>query len=65
MLKFALKKARLDFTGGWITPEHIMQEQIIVEDFLGALFVDERKDAMDQIICDFSTDDSNVKTNAS
>jgi hypothetical protein len=26
MLKFALKKARLDFTGGWITPEHIMQE---------------------------------------
>jgi hypothetical protein len=26
MLKFALKKARLDFTRGWITPEHMMQE---------------------------------------
>src|SRR5882762_6706675 len=65
MLKFALKKARLDFTGGWITPEHIMQERIIVEDFLSALFADEREDAMDQIIRDFSADDSDVETNAS
>ena len=26
MLKFAFKKACLDFTGGWITPEHLMEE---------------------------------------
>lgn len=65
MLKFALKKARLDFTGGWITPEHIMQERIIDEDFLGALFADEREDVMDQIIRDLAADDSDVETDTS
>jgi len=65
MLKFALKKARLDFTGGWITPEHTMQERIIDKDFLGALFADEREDVMDQIIRDFSADDSDVEADAS
>jgi hypothetical protein len=65
MLKFALKKAHLDFTGGWITLEHIMQEQIIDKNFLSALFADECKDVMDQIIRDLSTDDSDVETNTS
>jgi hypothetical protein len=65
MLKFALKKARLDFTGGWITPEHIMQDRIIDEDFLGALFAFEREDVMDQIIRDLAADDSDVETDTS
>src|SRR5882672_4946933 len=49
MLKFALKKT-LDFTGGWITPEHAMKEHVIDQDLLAALFADESEDVMDRII---------------
>ena len=57
MLKFALKKARLDFTGGWITSEQAMQEQVLDQDLLAALFVGDSKDVMDRIIQDFAADD--------
>jgi hypothetical protein len=57
MLKFALKKARLDFTGGWITSEQAMQEQVLDQD-LAALFVGDSEDVMDRIIRDFAADDS-------
>jgi len=56
MLKFALKKT-LDFTGGWITPEHAMKEHVIDQDLLAALFEDGSEDIMDQIIWDFAADD--------
>jgi len=47
MLKFALKKAHLDFTGGWITSENVMLEQVSDQDLLAALFVEDSEDAMD------------------
>jgi hypothetical protein len=28
MLKVTFKKDRLDFTGGWITPDHLMEEWV-------------------------------------
>jgi hypothetical protein len=56
MLKFALKKARLDFTAGWITSEIDMQEQDSEDDLLAALFGGDSKDAMDWIIQDFAVD---------
>src|ERR1700720_3155101 len=65
MLKFALKKARLDLSGGWITPGPTMQYRIIDEDFLGALFAFEHEDVMDQIIWDLAADDSDVETDTS
>jgi len=58
MLKFALKKAHLDFTGGWITSEQAMQEQVLDQDLLAALFVGDSEDIMDRIIRDFAADDS-------
>ena len=58
MLKFALKKARLDFTAGWITSEIEMREQDAEDDLLAALFGGDSKDAMDWIIRDFTVDDS-------
>jgi hypothetical protein len=62
MLKFALKKTCLDFTGGWITPEHAMEEHVIDQDLLAALFVDESEDVMDRIIQDFAADNSDSET---
>jgi hypothetical protein len=59
MLKFALKKARLDFTGGWITSEQAMQEQVLDQDLLAALFVGDSEHIMDRIIWDFAADDLN------
>ena len=38
MLKFALKKACLDFTAGWITSEIEMQERDAEDDLLASLF---------------------------
>ena len=58
MLKFALKKARLDFTAGWITSEIEMQERDSEDDLLAALFGGDSEDAMDRIIRDFAVDDS-------
>jgi hypothetical protein len=58
MLKFAFKKDRLDFTGGWITPEHLMEEQVPDQDLLAALFAGGSEDVMDRIIRDLAEDDS-------
>ena len=58
MLKFAFKKDCLDFTGGWITPEHLMEEQVPDQDLLAALFAGGSEDGMDRIIRDLAEDDS-------
>jgi hypothetical protein len=58
MLKFAFKKDRLDFTGGWITPEHLMEERVPDQDLLAALFAGGSEDVMDRIIRDLAEDDS-------
>lgn len=58
MLKFALKKARLDFTAGWITSENDMQEHEPEEDLLAALLGNDREDSLDKIIQDLGESDS-------
>ncbi|KIM83096.1 hypothetical protein PILCRDRAFT_69854, partial [Piloderma croceum F 1598] len=58
MLKFALKKACLNFTDGWITPEMIMREREPEEDLLAALLGANGEDVLDRIIQDFGDDDS-------
>jgi hypothetical protein len=57
MLKFAFQKARLNFTGGWITPEHLMEEHVPDQDLLAALFAGGSEDVMDRIIQDLAEDD--------
>jgi hAT family C-terminal dimerisation region len=57
MLKFALKKARLDFTTGWITPESDMREREPEDDLLAALLGDEGEDSMDRLIRNLGEDD--------
>jgi hypothetical protein len=57
MLKFALKKARLDFTAGWITSESDMQEREPEEDLLAALLGDSGEDSIDKLIRDLGEDD--------
>jgi hypothetical protein len=63
MLKFALKKARLNFTGGWITSENVMLEQVSDQDLLAALFAEDSEDAMDRIIQNFAADNSDDDSN--
>jgi len=58
MLKFALKKARLDFTAGWITSENDMQEREPEEDLLAALLGNDGEDSLDKIIQDLGESDS-------
>ena len=50
MLKFALKKAHLDFMSGWIMPEQFMQEQEPEDNLLTVLLGHDGEDAMDRII---------------
>ncbi|KIM87967.1 hypothetical protein PILCRDRAFT_40718, partial [Piloderma croceum F 1598] len=52
MLKFTLKKARLDFMAGWITSENDMQECEPEEDLLAALLGNDGEDSLDKIIQD-------------
>jgi len=47
MLKFALKKAHLNFTDGWITPEMVMREREPEEDLLTALLRANGEDVLD------------------
>lgn len=61
MLKFALKKARLDFTAGWITSENDMQECEPEEDLLAALLGNNGEDSLDKIIQDLGESDSDGK----
>lgn len=58
MLKFALKKARLNFTSGWITSERDMQGEDSKQDLLAALLGENRKDTLDRIIQTFGQDNS-------
>jgi hypothetical protein len=60
MLKFALKKERLNFMQGWITSESMMSEREPDEgvDLLSRLLREEdAEDVLDQIIRDFGEDD--------
>jgi hypothetical protein len=58
MLKFALKKACLDFTSGWITSESEMQDEVPDEDLLAILLRGNREDALDKMMHVFGQDDS-------
>jgi hypothetical protein len=62
MLKFALKKSRLNFTEGWIIVESEMQEQDPDEDLLALLLRDNREDVLDKIISAFGEDGSDDET---
>jgi hypothetical protein len=59
MLKFALKRSRLDFTKNWATPESLMQETETEpgKDFLADLLGLDSEDIIDKIIQDFGDDD--------
>jgi hypothetical protein len=50
MLKFCLKKDRLNFTAGWITSEKDMIDDTAEEDFLHKLLQSDFQDAMDHMI---------------
>jgi hypothetical protein len=56
MLKFALKKDRLNFTDGWITPLSAMEEREPDGDLdlLAVLVGDDMENAMDKILEDLS-----------
>jgi hypothetical protein len=58
MLKFALKKDRLNFTQDWITPESMMLSKEPDEgvDLLAALFTQDKEEVMDTIIQEFAED---------
>lgn len=58
MLKFALKKDRLNFTQDWITAESLMIEKEPDEgvDLLAALFTSDKEEVMDAIIQEFAED---------
>lgn len=60
MLKFGLKKARLDFTAGWITDIKQMEETVVAErdvDLLAGLIdVDGASSAMDILIASLAED---------
>jgi hypothetical protein len=58
MLKFALKKACINFMNVWITSERFKQEQEPKDNLLAALFWHDGEDAMDRIIQDLAEDDS-------
>ena len=58
MLKFALKKARLNFTRGWITSENEMLDSEPEEDLLAMLLGDDGEDTLDRIIREFGEGDS-------
>ncbi|KIM81085.1 hypothetical protein PILCRDRAFT_9113 [Piloderma croceum F 1598] len=58
MLKYALKKARLDFTSGWITSEKDMQVEKSEEDLLALLLGGNHEDNMDRIIQNLGEDNS-------
>ena len=58
LLKFALKKQRLDFISGWATPEAAMSGKSKPDcDPLGALFTGDSDTVMDDILKDLSTYD--------
>ena len=48
MLKFHLKKKRLDFTQGWTTLEEEMVDDVADKDLLGGLLQDNYQDDFDK-----------------
>ena len=63
MTKFFLKKERLDFTEGWVTPEKLMQQDIKGEDRLvkvvdANLTRAEVAQAVDEIMIAIATDEA-------
>ena len=56
MLKFVLKKQRLNFTDGWAVPEEAMREVLKSDGDLTALFVDNSDAVMDGILQNFMSD---------
>ena len=50
MLKFWLKKDRLDFTKGWITPQHDMLVDKDKEDLLAQFYLTTNTHSADQIL---------------
>jgi hAT family C-terminal dimerisation region len=62
MLKFGLKKARLDFTKGWETDEVSMSEpEESAEDFLAALLGDNKADALESLLDTLGDDDDVIE----
>jgi hAT family C-terminal dimerisation region len=60
LLKFSLKKERLNFMAGWPTSEMAMSRVSEPAHDLGSLFVDDPDAALDTMLNDFSTyDDGN------
>jgi hAT family C-terminal dimerisation region len=57
LLKFMLKKQRLDFTGGWATSEEAMRGEVLDNNLLGALVNDTTTVVMDNILESFYTYD--------
>jgi len=55
LLKFTLKKQRLDFINGWATPEVAMSGESVPDcDLLGALFEGDSNAGIDNILKDLS-----------
>jgi len=57
LLKFSLKKERLNFMNGWSTLEVAMLGVSQPTDLLGSLFVDNPDNVMDKILNSFSSYD--------
>jgi hypothetical protein len=61
MLKFGLKKNRLNFTNGWITDEKSMQVDKYSEaDYLANLLGEDSADAMDELLAAVGDVDDNA-----
>jgi hypothetical protein len=63
MLKFGLKKARLDFTKGWKTDEALMggDSEEGAEDLLAALLGDNQADNLESLLDALGDDDDSEK----
>ena len=57
MLKFSLKKARLNLTAGWMTQERDLLDREPEEDLLAALLGNDHENTVDKIIQNICEDD--------
>jgi hypothetical protein len=62
MLKFHLKKERLNFTAGWMTPEKQMVDDDPDEDLLDGLLTGDYQDALDHAIHFMNSDEDKTCT---
>lgn len=58
MLKFYLKKSRLDFTTGWATSQKLMVDDDADVDLLAGLLTDNFQDSLDTIMQSIGDDES-------